>query len=63
MVIAINCSHSRLVPPRTPKNKAPASDPPPSVIALCSQPGPDNRTYAENVRPSAAACFNNSRSD
>ena len=38
-----NCSHSRLVPPRHPRNKAPASEPPPSVIALCNHPGPDRR--------------------
>src|SRR6056297_110233 len=63
MVIAINCNQIMLVPPSTPKNNAPANDPPPSVIALCSQPGPESLTKAPSNLPSWAAFCNISRSD
>jgi len=41
-IIAIGWSHSREYPARTPRNKLDASDPPPSVIALWSHPGPES---------------------
>ena len=45
-IIATGWSHNREYPARTPRNKLDASEPPPKVIALWSQPGPDNLVYA-----------------
>jgi hypothetical protein len=42
-IIAAGCNQSSPNPASTPRNKLPASDPPPSVKALCSQPGPESR--------------------
>jgi hypothetical protein len=55
--IAIGCNHKRLYPARTPRNRLDAKEPPPKVIALWSQPGPDNLVYAPSFekRPEASA--------
>jgi hypothetical protein len=45
-IMANGCNHNKLYPVKTPRNKLEASEPPPSVIALCNQPGPDNLEYA-----------------
>ena len=48
-IIASGWSHMNPKPPSTPKYNADASDPPPSVIALCSHPGPENFVYVFNT--------------
>ncbi|OPZ15904.1 MAG: hypothetical protein BWZ10_01612 [candidate division BRC1 bacterium ADurb.BinA364] len=49
MIIASGCSHIIENPAMTPRYRLPASEPPPSVIALWSQPGPDSLTNAPRV--------------
>ena len=44
-IIAKGWSQSSVAPPNTPIYKPPVSDPPPSVSALCSHPGPDSLRY------------------
>ena len=63
MTIATNCNQIMLVPPNTPKKSAPASEPPPRVMALCNQPGPDKRTNAPRTFPSLCAFTRISQSD
>ena len=41
-IMATGWSHMRLKPASAPRNRLLASDPPPRVMALWSQPGPDS---------------------
>jgi hypothetical protein len=56
-IIAIGCNQRRLYPASTPRKRLDANDPPPRVMALCNQPGPESLVYAPNLEkiPEASA--------
>ncbi len=58
-IIASGWSHIKLKPTSTPRYKLDDSEPPPKVIPLCSQPGPDNFTNTLKSAPLPFRCASN----